>query len=1083
MADIKKTIDIVFGAVDNVSAGTQKIGNGLSDVASRAQALTGPLASVASGVMKFDAAMTALAVTVAVYATSKAIDLESAMFDLQKVMKDSDGKATDSMETFAKLGKVYGVSTTEIVKSTAGFAQSGKNIRDSLSATDASLKLAAVGDMDLATASKALGQAMAGLGEDVSYSSKILDAWNELSNNSGITVKQLGEGMSIISPLVKNAGYSFEETNAQLAILTEVSGSASESANALKSVYSSFAKPTKEVTDLLKKYGITLKDNSGNLKSVKTLTDQFLKSQAGLTKEQKLSNAATIAGTEQGGRFITLIDNQSKIAKYTAVQMSALGSANKEFGVVTQKTQFQVDSFGAAIDNLAAKVGTKYLGETKQLLVANNSLFDSFMKISDGPNFTKIMGLVKEFTSGAAEEINKLAKNLPAAFEMVNVDGFIASLKELGDTLGKAFDIDLGDPKQLAEVMQTVIDSLTSVIKVSEGMVVSFSKAWEEISKGIKSFNNLDDATKKSTGETLGFAKVLDTALGAVRGLGDGLSAVGYGVGLLGVSGLVKQILSLSGAAGAGSSSLGGLIGKLGALGTGAVAAGGKMLTLINPANYSFASMSSALTNLITKIGGLGAAMGPAGVLAGAAVVGGGIGIALYQSSETVRNATDHIRDSLMDMAGYTNDAKLKNDLLAESYENMLPSIQRYQQATNDYSGTQAEQVQKTLDWIDVKRKEMAATEAAASAKEAENELFIEALDNYLDSTEAEDKLTTAKKEGVKASDANTEATKKNTDSNAKNADSVNNLSRQTELLKGVKITDIFAELNKTLADSTNYITALANQFGGVGNRMTTLTAQLIENAGKNSEINKVLLEQLDKEADYRERIMDMEEESADARKAYNDVISSTSEGIGTLTQNEVEYLKQADGVKKAVNDKTEGLSKQAEQGSKTTEAVNGVNESFNKLKSTSNADMTGGLKKIASTSETAKAAIEGLASSFTSTGTSATGLVDAFLKLSQSGSSFDKNTILDQLQDENKRRDDTLAAQLEISKATQKQIEAETKLLLIKAQKLQSGDLATINIKTDGLEPALQSVLESIVKYAQVRANAEGGDQLLGIA
>lgn len=118
------------------------------------------------------------------------------------------------------------------------------------------------------------------------------------------------------------------------------------------------------------------------------------------------------------------------------------------------------------------------------------------------------------------------------------------------------------------------------------------------------------------------------------------------------------------------------------------------------------------------------------------------------------------------------------------------------------------------------------------------------------------------------------------------------------------------------------------------------------------------------------------------------------------------------------------------------------------------------------------KSTFESLDNTITNTGDLLGSLFDSFV---QAGSLRDKWAIEDQIKKENKRRQDALDLQKQLTQAEIERIRAQT-------ESLARGD-ATIKIDGTGLEPELEAFMWQILKRIRVRANAEFSDYLLGMA
>ncbi|WP_454869690.1 phage tail tape measure protein [Pseudomonas putida] len=1060
MSDVKKVIEIAFRGVDGLSSTTRSIGSSLSDLSRTGQAITGPLAGVADGVMKIDFALSALAVAVTAYTSKEAIKLQSSQLDLQKVLSDSEGKVSQYGDEIAALGKKYAMSNAETTKSVAEFKQAGYGIKDSLTLAEVALKGVTAADMELKNVNELLIGSLAGFKAPASEAGRILDVLNGVSNNAGANVAMLGEGLKTMAPLASEMGLSVEQATAMLTPMIEVTRSGSESANALKTVLSNLITPTSEVIKLFEKeLGIQMKVN-GQRKGATVLLQELVEKTKSMSSADRQRVAAMIAGADQMSRFIVYMNNTDKVAKYYKIAMESAGSANKEFETRAQGAEFATKLFQASVTNLAASIGTKYLDSTTDVVNANTGLIQSFDTVVKGANFDKLINIVKDFAKGFVSELDKLSGSLPKAFEMLDFSGFERALKDLQKAFGDAFSIDLNDPKQVADAMQFVVDSIESLIDVTSGMVKQFGNAWEQIKKGIEAFNGLDVAAKQTNGEVLGIAKVANTALKALEGLGDGLSAIGTGLSLLAVGGVVKQLLSMNDAAGKGKSTLGGLVTTLGSLGGAATSAGSKVVDALNPEKWNLKKLSSGLTDLQSKMGGL-SALAKVGIFGTAAATGGATGWWLYENVEAVRKGADGLRDSLMNMAGYTNEAQLSNELLAESFKNMTPIIERYKKETGDTNVTLENHREKLDVWIAKKKEESDVSKKAADAMK----------DSGSATAESTEKLD----ENKKALDAQSKS------ANAA-ADSTKTFKVETALLKDVKITDILKEMNTTLSTSSVNIKTLADQFSGLGSRIENLNKYLLGSKTLSSEQTELLTEQYEKNSYYQDETFKRQMRSAELDEKLKQLIIDNTDGIAKLTDQEIAHMDKTKEYPELSKKKTDALEKEGKTYVDADGKVKQLTGAVNSLASSSSKNMSSGVKSIETAAASATAALEALSKSFDSTGNRMESLTDKYLKVKNSDS---KDLILDQMEKESIMRHKTFEEEMRMSALARKEQEINIELLKTKlrlAEKAASGQMSKIVVEGSNLSPSLQAVLDDIIKFAQIRATQEAQNQLVGL-
>jgi len=597
MATVSRTVEIIFGGIDNTGGAISSVGRGLSKLEGQVGSITGPLASVTDSILKLDLALAALGVAALAFATKEAVTFEAALIDLQKVMDESEGSASDYSDEFSDMSSKFGVSASLVIQSAADYRQAGYDIKDSLFLVEQSLLAVNAADLSTVEASELLIGTLAGFDAPASEAARLLDILNGVSNKAGASVSELGDGFKILSPVAKALGLSFEETAALLTPMVEVTRSGSESANALKTAISNLIKPTGERLGLLKdELGIQL-EVDGVRRNTKDVLYDLIEATQGLDNNEKARVATIIAGAEQMSRFLAVLNGTKRSEEILKVAMESSGSAIEEFNVKTQSADFALNQLKASFTTTAATIGLEYIDQTKEVTKATTGLLDSFREAAQGDNADVLFEALRNGMESFAQQVEVIAKNLPEAFEGLDFSKFLSSFGDLGDELGGAFtavfgDIDLGTVEGLESALQRVVDAFTALVTISAGIVDGLSPLFDAIGKGITEFEDLDEATKRSVGELLGLSKTVDTLLPVIGGLGTGLDSVGTGLTALAGAQGFRALIGNLGAVRA----IAGVAGKGGLVGL-ALAGGYGVGTLIN--EYIIGPMEEAFGGTI----------------------------------------------------------------------------------------------------------------------------------------------------------------------------------------------------------------------------------------------------------------------------------------------------------------------------------------------------------------------------------------------------------------------------------------------------------------------------------------------------
>lgn len=187
--------------------------------------------------------------------------------------------------------------------------------------------------------------------------------------------------------------------------------------------------------------------------------------------------------------------------------------------------------------------------------------------------------------------------------------------------------------------------------------------------------------------------------------------------------------------------------------------------------------------------------------------------------------------------------------------------------------------------------------------------------------------------------------------------------------------------------------------------------------------------------------------------------------------------VKTQEKLRKGTDDSAESLKKQAAATEKAKERAENFRLEMEKLASNERiknieARVTLDVANIQEQTKRVQAAFESLDNTVTNTGEALSDLFKLFASDNLSFSAL--SDIRDQIDLENKRRDEALRLQGELTRAQIEQIRAQTK-------SMNRGD-ALIKIDGAGLQPHLEAFMWEILKAVQVRVNAQGLSLLLGV-
>lgn len=534
MADVKKTIEIIFAGVDKVSGTIATVSGGISDFGTGIENISGPLADITDSVIKLDAVLLALAAGGLTYAYIKSAEFENATIELRKVLGDQPEALEEAQIAAFKLSEQYGESSAQVLLSTANFKQAGFDIKESVELTKAAMDLSIAGSIGSAEASELLVSTLKGFKAPASEAARLIDVLNEVSNSYATNVRELGIGMATLSPIANLMGFTFEETAGILTPVIEIFRSGTEASVALKMGLLKLVDDAKPVQDALTSIGVAQRDANGQLRSGKDILYDVAKAFQTAEENDKLFLASQLVGIRQAGKMVEVFDGLAKSTEITNVAMGAAGSAALEVSLRLKSAEITVDRFKQGFTNLAIVVGDQFVEAAKESIEGAINIENSLQRLVKDGTFQPVFDALGKFGEDLGDYLSAIAEVLPEAFEKVDWQGFLNALKELGIEVDGLFEgLDLTDPEDLAKVIQFVVDSLESLVSVTTGIIGPLGIFINQIINLVDEFNKLDDDTKKTTGSVLGWGKVVDSVIGPVKGLLGGLESFALGLKVL----------------------------------------------------------------------------------------------------------------------------------------------------------------------------------------------------------------------------------------------------------------------------------------------------------------------------------------------------------------------------------------------------------------------------------------------------------------------------------------------------------------------------------------------------------------------
>ena len=450
------------------------------------------------------------------------------------------GKSSEEMGNFAKqaneAAESLGRTTTDYTKAALIYAQQGLDDEEIAKRSQITLKTANVTGQSTDAVSEELTAVWNGYKVNAEQAELYVDRLAAVAATTASDLEELSTGMSKVAAAANELGVGEDQLAAQLSTIISATRQAPETVGtALKTVYARISDIKAGIDQdgvTLGKYsgdmanlGINVLDAQGKLRDMGSIIEEVGSKWQGMTREQQISLAQTMAGQRQYSNLMALFGN---FDKYT----SALNTARNAAGTLQQQQDIYMESTAAHLDQLTASIEKIYnsLLDTDSindlidgLVTATKAVSNFVESIGGGGNLLKSLGAIgltvfsRQIAGGIQTTINnlQLAKDQAQQFQMA-LEGARQQEAEgkgndytqyLTGEWGKLLDGANSIPTELFnQTKQKILQMTEAANKIdlieqkAKQLTDSFNSVGEPIQRVIAEYETLDDALSSANG-------------------------------------------------------------------------------------------------------------------------------------------------------------------------------------------------------------------------------------------------------------------------------------------------------------------------------------------------------------------------------------------------------------------------------------------------------------------------------------------------------------------------------------------------------------------------------------------------------
>lgn len=324
-------------------------------------------------------------------------------------------KLTDKAK---EMGAKTKFSATESAEAFKYMAMAGWKTSDMLNGIEGIMNLAAASGENLGSVSDIVTDALTAMGLSAKDSSHFADVLAAASSNSNTNVGMMGETFKYAAPLAGALGYNIEDLALSIGLMANAGIKSSQAGTSLRSILTRLAKPTKEVDKAMTKYGISITNTDGSMKSLREVMENMRTSLQGLPEDEQAAAAAAIGGQEAMSGLLAIInasdDDWDKLSK--AID-NCNGSAEDMAKTMLDNLPGAVIIAKSALEGLGNAIYETY-SEKAKVAVQDFTLF--LNELTEAVQKRDIPGIINVIGDGLDSLITKIGEKGPGVIAKVS---------------------------------------------------------------------------------------------------------------------------------------------------------------------------------------------------------------------------------------------------------------------------------------------------------------------------------------------------------------------------------------------------------------------------------------------------------------------------------------------------------------------------------------------------------------------------------------------------------------------------------------------------------------------------------------
>lgn len=312
-------------------------------------------------------------------------DFDSSMSNVSAISGATGDDLQKLRDKAREMGAQTKFSASESADAMSYMAMAGWKTDEMLNGISGVMSLAAASGEDLAKTSDILTDGLTAFGLKAEESGRMADVMASASSNANTNVSLLGESYKYCASTAGAMGFSLEDVTESLGLMANAGVKGSQAGTTLKNAMINLAKPTDAMAGVMEKYGISLTNTDGSMKSWNEIVGDLRNSLGGLSEAEQTSAVATLFGKEATAGMLAVINAAPEdVEKLNTAINNSTGSAEKMADTMNNNLAGKITILKSQLQELAISFGDVLMPVINKIVTSVQGFVDKLNGMSDG---------------------------------------------------------------------------------------------------------------------------------------------------------------------------------------------------------------------------------------------------------------------------------------------------------------------------------------------------------------------------------------------------------------------------------------------------------------------------------------------------------------------------------------------------------------------------------------------------------------------------------------------------------------------------------------------------------------------------